>query len=126
MAWRSACGRRPTSPAEMRDHRGVVEVAEILRRSAGSATFAQLRASVSGRAIRTALAAGVIRRIAKGVYALPPPSNAIAAARARGGVVSHQSAAVLHGLDVRGRDRPLRGGGPGHRGSDCQAINGGP
>lgn len=84
----------------MRDHWEVVDVAEHLRRSAGSATFAQLRASVSGRAIRTALAAGVIRRIAKGVYALPPPSNAIAAARAQGGVVSHQSAAVLHGLDV--------------------------
>ena len=84
----------------MRDHREVFDVAEFLRRSAGSATFAQLRASISGRAIRNALAAGAIRRIAKGVYALPPPGNAIAAARAQGGVVSHQSAAVLHGLDV--------------------------
>jgi very-short-patch-repair endonuclease len=73
---------------------------ELLRRTGGTATFAQLRATASGRAIRTALASGSIQRIAKGVYALPPADHPASAARAQGGVVSHLSAAVLHGFDV--------------------------
>jgi very-short-patch-repair endonuclease len=77
-----------------------VTVVELLRRRGGSATFAQLRASASGRAIRKALASGSIQRIAKGVYALPPAEDPVAAARAQGGVVSHESAAVLHEFDV--------------------------
>lgn len=64
------------------------------------ATFGELRAVVSGRSIRAALSAGSIRRIAKGVYALPAAPDPIAAARAQGGLVSHVSAAVLHGFDV--------------------------
>ncbi|HET6741317.1 MAG TPA: DUF559 domain-containing protein, partial [Kribbella sp.] len=66
----------------------------------GTATFGPLRAAVSGRAIRMALDGGSIRRIAKGVYALPAAPDPIAAARAQGGLVSHLSAAVLHGFDV--------------------------
>jgi predicted transcriptional regulator of viral defense system len=76
------------------------EVLDVLQRSAGTATFAELRAVVSGRAIRAALADGTIRRIAKGVYAVPPAADPLAAARAQGGVVSHLSAAVLHGFAV--------------------------
>ncbi|TDD28748.1 DUF559 domain-containing protein [Kribbella turkmenica] len=76
------------------------EVLDVLQRRAGTATFAELRAVVSGRVIRTALADGTIRRIAKGVYAVPPATDALAAARAQGGVVSHLSAAVLHGFAV--------------------------
>ncbi|WP_328330727.1 DUF559 domain-containing protein [Kribbella sp. NBC_00382] len=75
-------------------------VVKLLQLANGTATFAELRASVSGDAIRKALAAGSIQRIAKGVYALPPAKDPVAAARAQGGVVSHVSAAVLHGLDV--------------------------
>jgi very-short-patch-repair endonuclease len=78
----------------------VADVVEVLQRRAGTATFAQLRGAASGRAIRKALASGSIRRIAKGVYALPPSDDPIAAARAQGGIVSHQSAAVLHGFDL--------------------------
>ncbi|MEV0282811.1 MULTISPECIES: DUF559 domain-containing protein [unclassified Kribbella] len=74
------------------------EVLDVLHRRAGTATFAELRAVVSGRAIRGALADGAIRRIAKGVYAIPPDADPLAAARAQGGVVSHLSAAVLHGF----------------------------
>ncbi len=73
---------------------------EVLQRRAGTASFGELRALVSGRAIRSALADGRIRRIAKGVYALPPLPDPLAAARAQGGVVSHESAALLHGLSV--------------------------
>ncbi|MFI5691121.1 type IV toxin-antitoxin system AbiEi family antitoxin domain-containing protein [Kribbella sp. NPDC051586] len=76
------------------------EVAEVVRRRGGTATFGQLRAIVSLRAIRTALDRGVITRIAKGVYALPPATDPLATARAQGGVVSHLSAAVLHGFAV--------------------------
>lgn len=78
----------------------MADVVEVLQRSAGTATFAQLRGSVSGRAIRRALSNGSIRRIAKGAYALPTAEDPVAAARSQGGVVSHQSAAILHGFDV--------------------------
>ncbi|WP_329482778.1 DUF559 domain-containing protein [Kribbella sp. NBC_01484] len=76
------------------------QVVDVLHRREGTATFAQLRALVSARTIRTALADGAIRRIAKGVYALPPVPDPLAAARAQGGIVSHLSAARLHGFSV--------------------------
>jgi very-short-patch-repair endonuclease len=76
------------------------QVVDVLHRRAGTARFAELRALVSARAIRTALADGAIRRIAKGVYALPPLPDPLAAARAQGGLVSHLSAAVAHGFSV--------------------------
>jgi len=76
------------------------EVVDVLLRRDGTATFGELRAVVSGHAIRAALAEGTIRRVAKGVYALPAAPGPLAAARAQGGVVSHLSAAVLHGFDV--------------------------
>lgn len=82
------------------DHPGMSEVLDVLHRRAGTATFAELRAVVSGRAIRGALADGAITRIAKGVYAIPPAGDPLAAARAQGGVVSHLSAAVLHRFAV--------------------------
>lgn len=74
-------------------------VVDVLRRD-GTATFGELRAVASGHAIRAALAAGTIRRVAKGVYALPVAPDPVVAARAQGGVVSHLSAAILHGFDV--------------------------
>ena len=76
------------------------EVVDVLLRRGGTATFGQLRAVVSLRAIRTALDRGLITRIAKGVYALPSAADPLTAARAQGGVVSHLSAAVLHGFAV--------------------------
>ncbi|WP_132156193.1 DUF559 domain-containing protein [Kribbella antiqua] len=76
------------------------QVIDILRRRGGTATFAELRVSVSGRAIRGALADAAILRIAKGVYTVPPAADPLAAARAQGGIVSHTSAAVLHGFSV--------------------------
>ncbi|MGZ0150210.1 DUF559 domain-containing protein [Kribbella sp. WER1] len=76
------------------------EVVDVLLRREGTATYGQLRAVVTGRAIRAALTDGSIRRIAKGVYALPNAPDPVVAARAQGGVVSHSSAAVLHGFGV--------------------------
>jgi very-short-patch-repair endonuclease len=75
-------------------------VTEIIGRRGGSATFAELRGLVSGRAVRNALATGDIRRVAKGVYALPEAPPALTAARSHGGVVSHLSAAQHWKLDV--------------------------
>jgi very-short-patch-repair endonuclease len=76
------------------------EVVEVLLRRGGVATFGQLRAVVSLRAIRTALDSGLITRIAKGVYALPPAADPLAAAHAQDGVLSHLSAALRHGFAV--------------------------
>ncbi|GAA1670799.1 hypothetical protein GCM10009745_11770 [Kribbella yunnanensis] len=83
----------------------MTEVAELLDRRGGVATFGDLRAVMSGRAVRTALADGEIRRVAKGVYALPTSPVALTAARSHGGVVSHLSAAQHWGFGVI--DRPV-------------------
>ncbi|MFF0265691.1 hypothetical protein [Kribbella sp. NPDC004536] len=76
------------------------EVVDVLLRRNGTATFGELRALVTGRAIRSALDGGTIRRIAKGVYSLPAAPDPIAAARAQGGLISHRSAAVLYGFGI--------------------------
>src|SRR5947209_4215292 len=78
----------------------MADVVELLGRRGGSATFADLRAVVSARSIRNALAAGQIRRVAKGVYALPEAPSALTVARSHGGVVSHLSAAQHWGMKV--------------------------
>jgi very-short-patch-repair endonuclease len=78
----------------------MADVGEVLGRRGGSATFADLRAVVTARSIRNALASGRIRRVAKGVYALPEAPPALTAARSHGGVVSHLSAAQHWDLGV--------------------------
>ncbi len=80
-----------------------MDVAELLQRHGGSACFAQLRESVSARQLRNALSTGAIERSAKGVYRLPGLIDALTVARSQGGVVSHLSAALLHGLAVVNR-----------------------
>jgi very-short-patch-repair endonuclease len=100
MGWRTACGQSRTTFAGFRHYQYVSDVTDVLNRRRGTATFAELRAVVSWRAIRTALGQGLITRIAKGVYALPQAADPLAAARAQAGVVSHLSAAVLHGFSV--------------------------
>ena len=72
----------------------------MVGRRGGSSTYAELRALVSARTVRKALATGEIRRVAKGVYALPEAPAALTAARSQGGVVSHLSAAQHWGLGV--------------------------
>lgn len=72
----------------------------MVGRRGGSSTYAELRALVSARTVRKALATGEIRRVARGVYALPEAPAALTAARSQGGVVSHLSAAQHWGLGV--------------------------
>ncbi|TCC04942.1 DUF559 domain-containing protein [Kribbella soli] len=78
----------------------MADVVEVLQKAGGSATFAQLHALVSARAIRIALAQARIKRVAKGLYALPIDPSPLTIARAYGGVLSHESAAQHLGLDV--------------------------
>jgi very-short-patch-repair endonuclease len=78
----------------------VAEVGEVLARRGGSATLSDLLAVVTAHAIRSALGAGSIRRVAKGVYALPEAPPALTAARSQGGVVSHLSAAQHWRMNV--------------------------
>jgi hypothetical protein len=71
-----------------------------LQRSGGSARFADLSGLVSARSIRAALEGGQIRRVAKGVYALPEDASDLTVARANGGILSRESAALHHGFEV--------------------------
>jgi very-short-patch-repair endonuclease len=77
----------------------MTDVVGILQRS-GGAKFADLRQLASARSIRAALEAGQIRRVSKGVYALPEQPSGPTVALANGGVLSHESAALHHGFQV--------------------------
>jgi very-short-patch-repair endonuclease len=76
------------------------DVVSILQRSGGSARFADLSGLVSARSIRAALEGGQIRRVAKGVYSLPDDASDLTIARANGGILSRESAALYHGFEV--------------------------
>lgn len=91
----------------------------VLSRSHGLATHAELAAAgYSAARIRTQLRAGAIVRLSRGIYALPTLADAAAADKAGehalaaaaalrglgpGLVASHQSAAIIHGLDMMPR-----------------------
>jgi very-short-patch-repair endonuclease len=83
----------------------MADLVSILQRSGGSARFADLSGLASARSIRAALEGGQIRRVAKGVYALPEDASALTVARANGGILSPESAALHHGFEVM--TRPL-------------------
>jgi very-short-patch-repair endonuclease len=87
-------------PLDLSQDEAMADVVEVLARRNGSATFGELRAVLSGRSIRAALLAGEIRRVAKGLYALPDATPALTAARSHGGVVSYLSAAQHWGMKM--------------------------
>lgn len=68
----------------------------------GTATWAELRRRLSRRSIESAVEAGELVRLTRGVYALPGAPPALRAAAALGGVVSHESAAQLWFLEMAG------------------------
>ncbi|MDX6241234.1 MAG: hypothetical protein QOG10_6058 [Kribbellaceae bacterium] len=72
----------------------------ILQRVGGSARFADLSGLTTAWSIRTALERGQICRVAKGVYALPEAASDLTVARANGGILSRESAALHHGFQV--------------------------
>jgi hypothetical protein len=76
-------------------------VGEVLGRMGGVATRAALIAATSRAEVDAALAAGDVVAVARGRYALPSADDALVAAHRLCGLVSHFSAAVLHGWQVR-------------------------
>lgn len=100
MAAVRACGQTPTLSVGFLHHKVMPDVVEVLAQRGGSAGFADLRAVVSARTIRNALQTGRIRRVAKGVYAVPEAPAALTAARSQRGVVSHLSAAQHWGMKM--------------------------
>ena len=75
-------------------------VAEVLTTLGGVATRAALVRAWSRRAVDAAIATGEVVALARGRYALPAADEARAAAHRVSGVVSHRSAALLHGWAV--------------------------
>ncbi|TWD79558.1 putative AbiEi antitoxin of type IV toxin-antitoxin system [Kribbella amoyensis] len=75
-------------------------VAEVLAHGHGYATFRQLVAATSRRAVATAVERGEIERLAHGIYILPGLSSDWLTALAYDGVLSHQSAAARWGLPL--------------------------
>jgi very-short-patch-repair endonuclease len=84
------------------------EITALARRQHGALSAYQLRAAgVSRTAVRTRIADGRLREVYRGVYALGPPTQrgrwmAATLALGEGAVLSHQAAAVLHGLRPAG------------------------
>jgi very-short-patch-repair endonuclease len=75
-------------------------VGEVLARQRGWATFAELVALTSRRAVGTALERGEVQRIAQGIYVLPDLPAGTRAALAFDGVLSHMSAAAAWELPL--------------------------
>lgn len=77
------------------------QVASTLRLLGGVATWGELRAVHSHRAVRRARDAGQVVREARGRYHLPEAPRQLALAHQRSAVLSHLSAAVQHGWKVK-------------------------
>jgi hypothetical protein len=80
---------------------GSVDVVEVLAQHGGGATWSQLRAHVSERALARAVADERVRKLARGRYVLPTADRDRRAAAQGSAVVSHLSAAVAHGWAVK-------------------------
>ena len=74
---------------------------EIMFRAGGVADRAALVALTSRQAVDGALRAGEIVRDGHGRYAVPVADEALRAANALNGVVSHRSAALRHGWELK-------------------------
>lgn len=74
---------------------------EVLGRMGGVATRRSLIAATCRTEVDAARAAGVVITVARGRYALTAADAALVAAHQRSGVVSHASAALHHGWQVR-------------------------
>jgi very-short-patch-repair endonuclease len=80
---------------------GLVSVAESLARMGGVATRGALIAASSRRAFDRAVREGDVVMVARGRYALASADEAVVAAHRLCGVVSHGSAALQHGWQVK-------------------------
>ncbi len=80
-----------------------MEVVEALTWRGGVADAAVLQHLTSRRKVRTALRDGLVVRPTRGQYALPDADEARRAAARLSGVVTHLSAAQLHGWELKHR-----------------------
>jgi very-short-patch-repair endonuclease len=78
-----------------------VDVVEILERAGGIADRASLVVLTSRAEVDRALGQGAVVRDGHGRYALPVADSARRAANGLDGVVSHRSAALLHGWELK-------------------------
>lgn len=78
-----------------------MNVTEIIHRAGGVADRASLVALTSRQAVDRALREGEIVRDGHGRYAVPVADEALRAANALNGVVSHRSAALRHGWELK-------------------------
>lgn len=76
-------------------------VAEVLERMGGVATRATLERATSPRAFRAAVRSGEVVRDAHGRYSLPVAADAVRKANALTGVISHRTAALHWGWEVK-------------------------
>jgi very-short-patch-repair endonuclease len=82
-----------------------MEVVEALTWRGGVLEAALLYHLTSRRKVRTALENGSVLRVARGRFALPDSDESRRAAARLSGVVSHLSAAQLHGWELKHRPR---------------------
>lgn len=93
---------QPGQPAQPgRPAASSLDPVAALGRLGGLATWQELRVLTTRRRVRTAPVAGRLVRLRRDCYGLPGAHDAVAAARRLGGVVSHLSAAQLHGWKVK-------------------------
>jgi very-short-patch-repair endonuclease len=78
-----------------------MSIEQILTRLGGVATRRMLIQATSRREFDRARRTGAIVRDAQGRYALPATHDAVRAAHALAGVLSHRSAALRHGWEVK-------------------------
>jgi very-short-patch-repair endonuclease len=78
-----------------------MEIEEIMHRVGGVADRASLVRLTSRREVDRALREGTIVRDGRGCYAVPAAHEALRSANALNGIVSHRSAALLHGWAVK-------------------------
>lgn len=77
-----------------------MEIEDVLHRWGGVATRKQLIDATTRAEVDRALARGRVVALARGRYALPAVDEALRAAHALSGVLSHESAALRHGWPV--------------------------
>lgn len=78
-----------------------MNVIDVLLTMGGVASYEQLRSATKRRQIEAAVQSGAIKRIRRGLYVLAEIDRHRQAAARLNGVVSHLSAAQLHGWAVR-------------------------
>ena len=78
-----------------------MEVVELVRRAGGTASWAELTSSATAHAVKKAVAEKEIIRVTRGHYCLASVEEHRLAARRRSAVLSHLSAASVHGWSVK-------------------------